>query len=150
MNGASGAVTAACPRCAALNRLPAGKPAERGKCGKCGQPLFTGSPVALTTATAERHLVKADLPVLVDFWADWCGPCHAMAPVLVQAAARLEPRLRLAKVDTEAEPALTRRYGIRSLPTLALFESGREIARTSGAMPLAALTEWVGHYIELN
>ncbi len=136
-----------CPACGAVNRLPPEKPAREGKCGKCGQALFRGQVLNLDAAAFERHISRNDLPVLVDFWAPWCGPCKMMAPVLDQAAAQLEPRVRVAKLNTETEQALAARYNIRSIPTLALFRGGREIARQAGAMDLATLTRWIGQHI---
>ncbi len=136
-----------CPACGAVNRLPPEKPAREGKCGKCGQALFRGQVLNLDAAGFERHISRNDLPVLVDFWAPWCGPCKMMAPVLDQAAAQLEPRVRVAKLNTETEQALAARYNIRSIPTLALFRGGREIARQAGAMDLATLTRWIGQHI---
>lgn len=132
-----------CPHCNTVNRLTAARLGDHGKCGKCGQPLFAGRPLTLTGANFERHAGSADLPLLVDFWAAWCGPCRMMAPVIDQAAEAFEPRLRVGKLDTEAEQGLAARFNIRSIPTLALFRGGREIARIAGAMPLPQLTRWI-------
>ncbi len=131
----------ACPRCDAINRLPAARLGSLPKCGKCHQSLFTSHPAVLTGANFDRH-VGGDLPVLVDFWAPWCGYCQRMAPAFAQALASLEPRMRLATVNTEAEPGLAARYAIRGLPTLVLFRQGREIARHSGAMAAADIVNW--------
>ena len=132
----------ACPHCNALNRVPAARLAEKPECGRCHRPLFTGQPVPLDAAGFAAQVERGQLPVLVDFWAPWCGPCRMMAPQFEQAAAQLEPRVRLAKVDTEAQPVLGNRFGVRSIPTLALFRDGREIARQAGAMGAADIVRW--------
>jgi thioredoxin 2 len=132
-----------CPHCDAVNRLPAARLAEKPVCGKCGQALFAGQPVDLTTGNFDRHIGRSDLPVVVDFWAPWCGPCRTMAPTFARAAAEIEPGVRLAKVDTESEQQLAARFDIRSIPTLAIFRNGREIARQSGAVDAATLRRWV-------
>ena len=132
----------ACPHCATTNRVARERLGETPTCGHCKQPLFPGKPFALTGADFAKH-VNGDAPVVVDFWAAWCGPCRMMAPAYEQAAARVGPGVQLAKLDTEAEPAIASRYDIRSIPTLALFRGGREVARQAGAMGASDIVRWV-------
>lgn len=132
----------ACPHCGAMNRLPRTRLAEAPRCGRCHEPVFVGKPVTLTSADFDQHALRSDLPLLVDFWAPWCGPCRTMAPQFEIAAKMLEPQYRLAKVDTEAEPALGTRFGIRSIPTLVLLQGGREIARQAGAVGADQIVRW--------
>jgi thioredoxin 2 len=132
-----------CPKCATANRVPQARLGAHGKCGRCGSPLFDGHPVTLGAQDFDAHAVKSDIPLLVDFWAPWCGPCQQMTPAFAQAAMQLEPLVRLGKLNTEAEQGIAARYGIRSIPTLILLRKGREIARKSGAMPASAIVSWV-------
>jgi thioredoxin 2 len=132
-----------CPHCSTTNRVLRARLADGAKCGACRQRLFPGRPLALTQASFERHVANNDIPVVVDFWAPWCGPCRAMASAFDEATAHLEPRVRLAKLNTEAEPGIAARYGIRGIPTLILFKGGREIARQSGALDLPTLVRWI-------
>ncbi|ABS25786.1 thioredoxin TrxC [Anaeromyxobacter sp. Fw109-5] len=132
-----------CPHCEATNRVPGARLVEAPSCGQCHRPLFTAQPVELAQAAFERHVGRNDIPVLVDFWAPWCGPCKVMAPHFVQAAGLLEPRVRLVKVNTDVEQGLAARHGIQSIPTLALFQGGREIARQAGAMGTQDIVDWV-------
>ncbi len=133
----------ACPRCTTANRVPAGRLADEPKCGKCGAALLDGTPVHLDQANFDVFLSRNGLPVVVDFWADWCGPCRAMAPAFERAASSLKTRARFAKLDTEAAQAIAARYGIRSIPTMIAFRAGREADRISGAMDAGSIERWV-------
>jgi thioredoxin 2 len=133
----------ACPTCAAINRVPDSRLADNPNCGKCHSPLLPGKPVDLNSASFDAFIRRSGLPVVVDFWASWCGPCKMMAPVFAQTAGELATRARFTKVDTETEQQLAARYNIRSIPTLAIFKNGQEIARQAGAMDAANLKRWL-------
>ena len=138
-----------CPHCDAINRLPRERLRDGAKCGSCHRPLYEGRPTALdSVARFDRHATHSDIPLLVDFWAIWCGPCRAMAPIFEQAATQLEPDLRLVKVDSDAVQELLRRFSIQSIPTLMLVHHGREIARKSGVMPLPQLLAWTREHVD--
>ena len=132
-----------CPHCEAVNRIPDDKLADRPKCGRCKEPLFTGSPVELNDRSFEKHLRRDEIPLVVDFWAPWCGPCKMMAPHFQTVTAQLEPQARFAKLNTEQAQRTAAQYNIRSIPTVAMFLHGREIARQAGAMDAGRLGQWI-------
>jgi thioredoxin 2 len=138
----SEALHTVCPHCEAINRLAGARLADSPKCGQCHRALFDAHPAELTAEKFRKHLQRNDIPLLVDFWAPWCGPCVAMAPQFAAAAGTLEPRVRLAKVNTELEQSLAGEFAIRSIPTLILFKGGREIARQSGSLGAADIVRW--------
>ena len=132
-----------CPACTAVNTVPTERLEDGPLCGKCKNALFDGHPAELSDASFEKHVARNDIPVLVDFWAPWCGPCLAMAPAFEEAAGVMEPRVRLAKLNTEDQQVSGARFGIRSIPTMVLFRGGQEIARRSGAMPAGQIVSWL-------
>jgi thioredoxin 2 len=136
-----------CPHCDRINRVPNERLVSTPRCGHCHDPLFVTHPLPLDQERFDLHVSRNEIPILVDFWASWCAPCRAMAPIFEQAASSLEPHVRLVKVNTEEERGLAARYAIRSIPTLILFRNEREVARNSGAMDLARLLAWTRQYV---
>ena len=136
-----------CPVCSKLNRVPQARLAEGASCGACHKSLFSAKPLALDGDSLKRNINKNDLPLVVDFWAPWCGPCKMMAPAFEQAAQQLGPAVRLAKLNTDEYPDAAAPYNIKGIPTLIIFQSGREVGRSSGAMSLSQLTGWIGQHI---
>ena len=135
-----------CPACSAVNRIPQEKMGAGPACGKCHKPLFNKRPVTLTSENFHKHINRNDVPVVVDFWAPWCGPCKMMAPAFEQASADLEPRVRLAKLNTEDENSIGAQLNVRSIPTLVVFKNGKEIARQAGAMSAADIKSRIAQY----
>lgn len=139
----SDSVHLVCANCGAVNRVPASRLSDNPSCGKCRNKVMTGKPVELNAGTFDRFIQRNDIPVVVDFWADWCGPCKVMAPAFAETAGRMQGQVRFAKLDTEAAQSIAAKYGIRSIPTVILFQSGKEKARQAGAMGAADIERWV-------
>ena len=131
-----------CPHCSAVNRIPANRLADNPKCGKCKQPLFTGHPVELTDQNFAKFIAKSDVPVVVDFWAEWCGPCKMMAPAFAEASTQLEPNVILAKLNTEVAQQTAAQFGIRSIPSIIMFKNGKEVSRQAGALNTQQIIQW--------
>jgi thioredoxin 2 len=142
-NAANPMTAVVCHRCNVAVRVPTGRLRDQPRCPRCHEALFEGQPIALTSASFDRHVTQSGVPVVVDFWAAWCGPCRSMAPVFERVAAEMEPAARFAKLDTDAAQDVAARYGIRSIPTLMVFRGGREVARQAGAMDAAAMRRWL-------
>jgi thioredoxin 2 len=136
-----------CPHCDSINRVPADKPANKAKCGRCQKALFTGGPITVSAKSFTAQIRRNDIPVVVDFWAAWCQPCKAMAPAYESVAAELEPDMRFLKVDTEAEQELAAQYNIRSIPTLMVFCNGAVIGQRAGALDAQTLRSWLRQYV---
>jgi thioredoxin 2 len=137
-----------CPHCDSVNRVPANRPAREAKCGRCHKALFTGAPVAVSAQSFERHIQHNRIPVLVDLWAEWCGPCHTMAPVFARLAGELEPEARFLKLDIEAAPDIATRYNVRSIPMLILFQNGVVVAQRTGAIDERTLRAWLQQHMQ--
>ena len=136
-----------CPSCSGLNNVPEAKLTDNPKCGKCKNPIYTAQPINMTGMQLTRAIEKTDELLVVDFWATWCGPCQQFAPTFKQVAAQLEPKARFIKIETEAEQAISAKYSIRSIPTLAIFKNGKEIDRVSGALSTPDFRNWVNQYL---
>jgi thioredoxin 2 len=142
-----GPVHVVCPHCDAVNRVPPERPLQAAKCGTCHKPLFTGAPLPVDGARFDRHLSRNDVPVVVDFWADWCAPCHAMAPVYARVCRDTEPAMRFLKLDTDKNPEIAARYAIRGIPTLIVFDQGKAVATRAGASDAASLKGWLAPFL---
>jgi thioredoxin 2 len=132
-----------CPKCDSINAVPTSRPAEKARCGRCHAPLFEGAPVELDAARLRKHIANSDVPVIVDFWAPWCGPCQAMAPIFAQAARSLEPRARFVKINVDDNPQAARDYGVQGIPALFALNRGEVAARHAGVAEANLLKGWV-------